>query len=122
MDYELDIRFDRFFRLATQKSRAIPLSEVESLLIELKEIVKGDRSEIDFEPMEPDFRIQVAPLFDDEEAKSYQFEIWIDKDNFDSSGYGASYIGVKFFTTKEEVENFIKQSTEEITQLGIEPE
>ena len=87
-----------------------PQDEVKQLLEDLSRLVEKEKSEVLFEPGEPSINLSIKRQSFSDGLKVY---IFIDEGNASSGISRWDSIGVRFFTTEEELRRFIKDLKEE---------
>jgi hypothetical protein len=86
-----------------------PDDEMLHLITMLNELVEGKREKILFEPAEPFFELNISQTRDG----SFTVETWVDSGDASTGFYRWDAIGVRFFTTKEQMQNFARDLSQE---------
>jgi hypothetical protein len=86
-----------------------PDDEMLHLIGMLNELVEGKREKILFEPAEPFFELNISQTRDG----SFTVETWVDSGDASTGFYRWDAIGVRFFTTKEQMQNFVRDMSQE---------
>lgn len=92
-----------------------PINEIESLINGIKTFLSRDiprnvstQNMFSFEPIEPSFE-----LIMERSHKGYSVTCWMDAGNVDSDHYSWDGFGVRFFTSKEKITDFISELNKE---------
>ena len=86
-----------------------PADELENFAIQLEGLLKGQRQKVIFEPNEPSFELS----FERSRRSGIKVEAWIDAGNAKTGFYTWDAAGVRFFTTDENLAEFINQMRQE---------
>ena len=90
-----------------------PSNEILSISEALKNFLKNPESNsYSFEPLEPSFEI----IFE-RSHKGFSFTCWVDSGNVITDHYTWDGFGIRFFTTEENLSNFISQLEKENKEL-----
>ncbi len=90
-----------------------PTDEMETLTLQLEELLRGAKHKINFEPSEPSFELN----FERSRRAGIKVEAWIDAGNAKTGFYTWDAAGIRFFTTDEDLANFINEIRREF-ELG----
>jgi hypothetical protein len=86
-----------------------PDDEMLHLVEMLGELAEGKREKVLFEPAEPFFELNIERTRDG----SFTVETWIDSGDAATGFYRWDAIGVRFFTTTEQMKNFAREMSAE---------
>jgi hypothetical protein len=81
----------------------VPTDELEHLSALLEALLRGQKAKFSFEPNEPSFEIN----FERSRRAGIKVEAWIDAGNAKTGFYTWDAAGVRFFTTEENLAEFI---------------
>jgi hypothetical protein len=113
------------------------LPDLEELVGSLAELVDGRKKKLDFEPIEPDFRLFISRevdqwvdksvlyhLFKGEEVEGGVFEVYaeIDLGGAKRQPYTGTGPGVRFLVSKDDIGRFSAELGREREELGKPPE
>ncbi len=82
-----------------------PSDELESFASQLEGLLKGQKQKVIFEPNEPSFEL----CFERSRRAGIKVEAWIDAGNAKTGFYTWDAAGVRFFTTDENLAEFINE-------------
>lgn len=86
-----------------------PSDEIENFALQLEGLLRGQRQKVIFEPNEPSFELS----FERSRRAGIKVEAWIDAGNAKTGFYTWDAAGVRFFTTDENLAEFINQMRQE---------
>lgn len=86
-----------------------PTDELENFAVQLENLLKGQKQKVVFEPSEPSFELS----FERSRRSGIKVEAWIDAGNAKTGFYTWDAAGVRFFTTDENLAEFINQMRKE---------
>lgn len=86
-----------------------PADEIENFALQLEGLLKGQKQKVIFEPNEPSFELS----FERTRREGIKVEAWIDAGNAKTGFYTWDAAGVRFFTTDENLAEFINQLRQE---------
>lgn len=86
-----------------------PSDELENFAQQLESLLNGQRQKVIFEPNEPSFEL----CFERSRRAGIKVEAWIDAGNAKTGFYTWDAAGVRFFTTDENLADFINQMRQE---------
>lgn len=88
-----------------------PTDEIESFALQLENLLRGQKQKVGFEPNEPSFEIN----FERSRRAGIKVEAWIDAGNAKTGFYTWDAAGVRFFTTEENLAEFINEIRKEFS-------
>lgn len=92
-----------------------PVNEIERLIEGARYFLNNESSKgYSFEPLEPSFELIV-----ERSHKGYSINVWVDAGNVISDHYTWDGFGLRFFTTKEKIDNFLLDLEKEIKELPV---
>jgi hypothetical protein len=80
-----------------------PTDELENFAVQLESLLRGQKAKVNFEPNEPSFEIN----FERSRRSGIKVEAWIDAGNAKTGFYTWDAAGVRFFTTDDNLAEFI---------------
>lgn len=86
-----------------------PTDEVENFALQLEGLLKGQKQKVIFEPNEPSFELTLERT----RREGIKVEAWIDAGNAKTGFYTWDAAGIRFFTTDENLAEFINQLRQE---------
>jgi hypothetical protein len=86
-----------------------PTDELENFASQLEGLLKGQKQKVIFEPNEPSFELTLERS----RREGIKVEAWIDAGNAKTGFYTWDAAGVRFFTTDENLAEFINQLRQE---------
>lgn len=90
-----------------------PINEIENLSIGIKNFLKNQNKNLfSFEPMEPSFELIL-----ERSHKGYSATLWVDAGNVVSDHYTWDGFGLRFFTSKKNINSFTNELVEEAKDL-----
>lgn len=87
----------------------MPTDEIENFAQQLESLLKGQKQKVNFEPNEPSFELSLERS----RRAGIKVEAWIDAGNAKTGFYTWDAAGVRFFTTDENLADFINQIRQE---------
>ncbi|MBX9686388.1 MAG: hypothetical protein K2X27_06770 [Candidatus Obscuribacterales bacterium] len=82
-----------------------PADELESFAVQLENLLRGQKQKVNFEPSEPSFELN----FERSRRSGIKVECWIDAGNAKTGFYTWDAAGIRFFTTDENLAEFINE-------------
>lgn len=86
-----------------------PTDELENFALQLESLLNGQKQKIIFEPSEPSFELN----FERSRRAGIKVEAWIDAGNAKTGFYTWDAAGIRFFTTDENLAEFINELRQE---------
>jgi len=80
-----------------------PADEFETFVLQLEALLRGEKAKVNFEPSEPSFEINLERS----RRAGIKVEAWIDAGNAKTGFYTWDAAGVRFFTTEDNLAEFI---------------
>lgn len=82
-----------------------PSDELENFALQLESLLSGQKQKVIFEPNEPSFELN----FERSRRSGIKVEAWIDAGNAKTGFYTWDAAGIRFFTTDENLADFINE-------------
>lgn len=143
IEYRMILRAGDSILFESEKDTTLILEDIKQLIYELRQMVKGEKNKMAFDPMEPDFGLVIRNLTESEasvrisSAAGIRAEIlphvvnqstdpsnllnvmvWIDFQNQRSNCYGGYGPGLYFYVLARDIERFVDELQAELDALG----